>query len=32
MIGGIFLSFIAFCSQRIDNLLLTYLTSKILKI
>ncbi len=29
MVGGIFLTFIAFCGQRIDNLLLCYLTSKI---
>jgi hypothetical protein len=28
MVGAIFLSFIAFCGQRIDNLLLSYLTSK----
>jgi len=29
MVGGIFLTFIAFCGQRFDNLLLFYLTSKI---
>ncbi len=29
MIGIIFLSFIAFCGQRIDNLLLTYFIGKI---
>jgi len=27
MIGGIFLAFIAFCGQRVDNLLLSYLTT-----
>jgi hypothetical protein len=29
MVGAIFLAFIAFCGQRVDNLLLSYLTSKI---
>jgi hypothetical protein len=29
MVGAIFLAFIAFCGQRVDNLLLSYLTSRI---
>lgn len=29
MVGAILLAFIAFCGQRIDNLLLSYLTSKL---
>jgi hypothetical protein len=28
MVGAILLAFIAFCGQRVDNLLLTYLTSE----
>ena len=28
MIGAIALAFVAFCGQRVDNLLLSYLTSK----
>ena len=31
MVGAIFLAFIAFCGQRVDNLLLSYLTSKIVR-
>lgn len=28
MVGAIFLAFIGFCGQKVDNLLLSYLTSK----